>query len=481
MATALLCFPLLGGTHQPESLSQLLDRYRERSAADSAVATLNGFSRLTHQDCSIARFLLANDLAELGLADLAATELRALLDFPDLAPAAFVALARLQNETNGAEALVREARRAPWERLGSDDFGEAAFRVARASFSTGRYPEARSWLAQVPKDSSYFPFSRYLLAQTEYALDRYGKAMDAADAIFQVRSGYGSRRWLEDRTAILVGNMLTELGLYPDAIAVLGWPGADSPFHARAERDERLARSLADAEAGAADPERIVDETLAGNERAIEAIATSPERISAQTADLERVWPARALARERRRFAWAAAVEAYERRRGFDWRRPLQVLWYSFPPVIFARIFRGSPEPGSSEDSTVMPDTRFFFTPRGDVTKLLAAVALASEPAHGEGCTDRAARQLRLRAAASLAAAAPLESEELRAIAAGCGGENSPDVVPAVRGKLETALTAEALRLRREIRNQRALFSEALAEARVRRETAVEAAKEGRR
>jgi tetratricopeptide (TPR) repeat protein len=480
LATALLCLPLLGGTYQPESFSQLLDGYRERSAADTAVATLRGLSEFTLNERPIANFLLANDLAELGLSDLAAAEFGALLDHPHLAPAAFLGLARLQTDPSGAATLLREARRAPWGRMDGDDFAEAAFRVARASFVAGRYPEARSWLTQIPESSAYFPFSRYLLAQTEYALDRYGKAIEAADTVFQVRSPGGSSRWLQDRTAILVGDMLTEIGLYPDAIGVLDWPEADSPFRGRAELDAGSARSLAEIEAGASDreaaAEESVEETLTGQDLAIAAAAN---QLSARASDLVRTWPPRELGRARRRAAWAAAAKAHERSRGFDWRRPLEILWYSFPPVILARILGRPPERRADVESTVGADTRFFFTPEGEVAKLLTAVALASEAPRGDGCAERAARHLRLRAAGALAGFAdPVASEEIRAIATGCGGEDSPDPLPALSEKLRTALAVEASRLRRDVRSRQALFTQAVAEARRRREAAMRAAGE---
>ncbi|MGH7822218.1 MAG: tetratricopeptide repeat protein, partial [Candidatus Binatia bacterium] len=352
LATVLLFFPLLGGTSQPQGLSQLLDGYRERSGSETAVAILRGLSELSDDERPIARFLLAHSLAELGLPSLATRELVGLLDHPDLGGAAFLGLARLQSGRSEAAALLRHARSAAWDRMGDDEFSEAVFRVARASFFAGRYPEARSWLVRVPEGSAYFPFSRYLLAQTEYALERYGEAIEAADAVFRAHSPRGPRRWLQDRTAILVGDMLTEIGLYPDAVAVLAWLRPDSPFHARAELDQNAAQSLAEIEAGASDraiaAEERVEAMLAEQDR---AIAATTDALSARAADLRQNWPSDDLRRSRRRAAWATAAEAHERSRSFDWRRPIEVLWQSLPPVMLSRIFMRAPTPAVRAES----------------------------------------------------------------------------------------------------------------------------------
>lgn len=183
LTTALLVFPLLSAP-QEEGLSELIERYGRSQAADSAVALTRRLPALSGTTRETARFLLAIDFAELGLGDLAVSELEALTGEPCLGPAASVALLRIRSDSGSNDAVVHEASAAPWDRMKDEDFGESLYRVARAFFLTRRYPEARDWLAHVPEASPYFLFARYLLAQTEYALGHFGRAVEAAEPIF---------------------------------------------------------------------------------------------------------------------------------------------------------------------------------------------------------------------------------------------------------------------------------------------------------
>src|ERR1041385_7451554 len=135
----------------------------------------------------VARFLVANDLDEMGLDETAAMLFRSLATSASLAPAAFAGLARLRDARGEDQELRLEAKDAPWQRMSAEDRAEAAYHVARACFRDRRYPETRWWADQVPASSPFYPFVRFLLAQAEYAFGENARAIDAAQPIFASR------------------------------------------------------------------------------------------------------------------------------------------------------------------------------------------------------------------------------------------------------------------------------------------------------
>ena len=285
----------------------------------------------------VAGFLLGNDFAELGLHDLALRQFLALVDSQDLGGAAFLAMARLYDDTQDDEALLLRAKHARWEAVRDEDLAEAVYRVARACMRAGHYSEARDWLARISEGSPYFAPSRFLLLQTEYALGRTRAALDAADAVFRSRPRTAIDRWLQDRTAVFTGDMLTEIGLYPYAAGVLQWPSASSPFYARAERDRLVARALLTGSPETSTELASAERSRRRVESEIDRAVSSTPSLAARAGDLERVWPSARLSRERRRWAAGIAHATSEHVRGFDWRRPLEIVWWSLPPVIVSR------------------------------------------------------------------------------------------------------------------------------------------------
>ena len=139
----LLFFPLLGGARQSPSLSQLVEEYGDRRAAQTAAALLRDMPTFSPAEQPVAGFLLGNDFAELGLHDLALRQFLALVDSQDLGGAAFLAMARLYDETLDDEALLAQAKHARWDCVRDEDLAEVMVRVARACMRAGRYPEAR--------------------------------------------------------------------------------------------------------------------------------------------------------------------------------------------------------------------------------------------------------------------------------------------------------------------------------------------------
>jgi tetratricopeptide (TPR) repeat protein len=479
LATVLLFFPLLGGARQSLGLSQIVQEYGDRRAAQTAAALLRAMPTFSPADQPTAGFLLGNDFAELGLHELARRQFLALLDSPNLGGAAFVAMARLYDDTqDGGEALRAQAKHARWESMRDEDLAEAAYRVARACMRAGRHSEARDWLARISEDSPYFPPSRVLLLQTEYALGRTGAALDAADAVFRMRARTMTERWLQDRTAILTGDMLTEIGLYPYAAGVLEWPSVTSPFHARAERDRLVAHALLTGAPETTTELAAAEQSRRRSESEIERAVSSGEDRAARARELERVWPSARLSRERRRWAAGIAGAACDQVRGFDWRRPLEIVWRSLPPVVVYEMLRRKPTRAVSLDARpVTSEARFFFTPRPEIARLLVAVALASEPAPGDDCATRSANALALRAAGSLGAAeSPATLDELRGIAAQCERTDSRALRVLLEAKLQDAIAAEASRRVLEIREQRYVLSEAIAATEIERQSLLRAA-----
>ena len=460
----LFFLPLLGGARQSLSLSQLVEEYGDRRAPQSAAALLRAMPAFSPGERHIASFLLGNDFAELGLDDLAARQWVVLLDSADLGGAAFVALARLYDDTQDSDALLVRAKQARWDEVPAADMAEAVYRVARACMREGRYAQARDWLARISEDSPYYPASRFLLAQTEYALGRTGAALDAAERVFRVPARTTSDQWLQDRTAILAGDMLTEIGLYPEAAGVLQWPSSASPFRQRADRDRLLAVALF-----SGGDEASAERAGRSEENALARAASAPHE---RADELRRVWPSARMSRERRRWAAGAARTASDADRGMLWRVPLEVLWRSLPPVVVYQMFRRATHEDARQEQAVAADARFFFTPRPEVARLLVALALASEPASPDDCAGRAASAIAARAAGPLAGTEPpVTWGELQALAARCANcdECEPTDNAALRSlleaKLDAAIAADALRRTREIREQRFVVSTAIAAA----------------
>jgi hypothetical protein len=153
-----------------------------------------------------------------------------------------------------------------------------------------------------------------------------------------------------------------------------------------------------------------------------------------------------------------------------DWRRPLEVAWRSFPPVIVYEMLRRGPNREAPPDTRPLAaEARFFFTPRPELARLLVAVALAAELAPpAEDCAERSAGSLALRAAGSLGAVeSPPTLDELRVIAEGCAQRDPRTLRPLLEAKLQEAIAAEASRRALEIREQRYLLAEAIAAAEI--------------
>jgi len=469
LSTVFLAFPLFASS-SPEGVSRWLDGYASRPAAESALAVLGGLGGLEEPEQEIARFLLAGDFAELGLSTLAIDAFRSLRDSGNLAGAAFVGVVRVHADGDEHERLYHFARRGAWRELEQDDAAEVAFRVARACFATSRYPEARLWLSEVPDDSSWYPFGRYLLAQTEYALGRYGRAIEAAAPIFSAREPADAIGPLRERTAVLLGNMMTEIGMYREAVELLSWPGPDSPWKERAERDRLVAHGLAAlqdarfdrAERLTADVARLLDGAVSAVERSVASEADVGKRLE----DLRGSWPSVALRGARSAWTAAHARRALDRVEGFGFRKVFAAAWASLPPVLLYRLFR--------RDGDVVPpavavgeESRFFFAPSGEVSRVLTAAALVEE-SRTRDCGAREAAALRTHAAAALLGiTAPPRLGDVEAIAGGCGRGAVTGLGPVVHERLLHAIGEDARRLRRDLRSQRYALDEAVARARV--------------
>ena len=479
LATVLLFYPLLGGTRRTFDLARWLADHRDASGAETAVALVTARAELPVAEQPIADFLLATSFAELGLDALAARTLTPLVDSPELGAAAFLALARVRDESGEDDALQADARKAPWPRLDDESFGEAAIRVARACMRTGRYAEAREWLEHVPETSAAAAFARVLRVQTEYALDRPAAALEAAEHAFEIPAASRASGWLEDRTAILVGDLLTEIGLYHEAIEVLAWPAATSPFRRRAERDREIARVLDAAARRSGTPTASADVWSADLEREIGAATGSASALAERVADLRAAWPSPVVRAERRRWAADVATSALERARPFDWRRVIEVVWRSFPPVaLYELAARDRTDRAPRDSRAVTEETRFFFAPRPEVSRLLVGLALVSEMPRGDTCAERAAGALAVRVAASFApAGSPVTSEDLTRVAASCDRARTADVGDTLERALRDALAAESSRRVLQIREQRLRLAEAVVAAEIERGGALRAAR----
>jgi hypothetical protein len=122
---------------------------------------------------------------------------------------------------------------------------------------------------------------------------------------------------------------------------------------------------------------------------------------------------------------------------------------------------------------------RFFFTPRPQVARWLTALALASEQGAADGCEQRQARAIEVRAAGSLGGVErAMTLAELRTIAAGCPDANGN--IGALRAtleaKLDAAIAAEASRQLAVSREQGFAVSTAIADAELQRKSRLQAA-----
>jgi hypothetical protein len=485
--TVLLVLPLLAAS----SASPLRDlrveaaAFSRQTATESAVAMLRALPRLEGADRDVARFLLATALAELGLATPALALHRALLaSSAALAPAAFVATSRIRTEDEPSDALLRGARTAPWERMDDDDFAEAAYRVARSAFRAKRYVEARLWAREVRSGTPWYPFARYLLAQSEYALGRYGRALEAAEPIFSTREPADAIAPLRDRTAVLLGDMLIEIGLYEHAIGMLSWPGPESAWRSRARRDLLVARGLAELERTRFEEGEALTaragRALDGIAAEIEGAVASKDAVASRARELRRAWPPRAVFEARRRWAANHALAALDEAHASFFGRMLLAVRESFPPVLLYRLARREPEP-SGRVARLDAPTRFFFTPRPEVSRLLTAIALLEEKRTGAGCVANAAAAMRQEIAAFLVMERPEPTfDELLRLGTACSVEPREALPGIARKRLHEALAEDARARRRELKSHRYALDEALARSRLDHRAAARAAEGAR-
>jgi len=462
----------LGYASVAEVTAATLDGYVERPAADSAIAILRELPTLAGREADAARFLVAIDLEEIGADRTAAILLGSLGSSPAIAPAAFAALARVRDVRGENEALRIEAAKAPWERMTADDRAEAAYHVARACVRDRRYPEVRFWVDKVPRGSLVDPFSRFLLAQAEYAFGDNARAIEAVEPIFSSRRAEDAIRPLRDRTAVMLGEMFIELGLFGDAAEMLRWPAPDSPFRRRIERDRMMLESLSAVERHSFDDaERWssrIEQSFAADAAKIEASVASRADLEARGSELAPSWPPQA-SRFRRR-AWAAerARDTLTSQAGGFRRLLVNVRQTLFPPPLDSRQ-----DGDAREIATVASDSRFFFAPTPALSRALTASALLAE-APRRGCAGNAARTLGERAAASLIGEREeLTPAEIAAIAASCGEPPIGGLVERAHEKLLRAIAEDAHRRSRALERQQYVVKEAIAHARLDREAAV--------
>lgn len=472
-----------------ESVSRPLNDFVQSDPADSATTLLGLLSTVSGPERNAALLLLAEDLAEMGLQDSSTSLLLPLSLSPSpFAPAAFVALTRLRLETGEEESLFREAKLAPWDRLNDEDFAESLYRVGRACLRTNRFPEAREWLAQVPSDSAFYPYSRYLLAQAEYALGRYARAVEAAQPIFSSRFPESFIEPLRERAAVLLAEMFIEIGLYETADQLLTSASTEGPFRTRAARDRMLARGLARLSAAregaeAENAHEIVSRasrSLEDIEREIESATGSPDALSTRAEELKRAWPSTKVRSERRRWTARRAADALEEARGWGIRRLFRLVWQAFPPAILYRLASRAIEPAPPPPASLRAEGRFFFAPNAEVGKVLVAIALLSVPEGERNCAAQAARALRSRVAAALLGrrSAPTTAD-LSTLATACGEGGIEGLAAEADEALRSAISAEALRRRRELRARLLAIDEAVAEASLDRARAIHGARMG--
>ena len=465
-----LLFPLLTASPE-EDLVSVIERHRERSAAESVVALLR-LAGLTPVEESVVRLLVASDLAEMGLEESSLRAFRSLADHPRLGGSAFVGIARILDERGSFGALRLEAERAPWEWMEPEDAVEAAYRVARAAIATERFGEARDWLARIPEDSPYGPYALYLRAQAEYGLGDYRRAVLAAERIFERAGATPALAALRDRTAILLGDMFLEVGLYGYAIDLLSWPAPASPFRERAQRDLALARglaALAEGEVGAGDAElsrfdHMLDERAERLGTAVDTIA----EVDLRAVELGEVWPSRRIAAERRQWSRDRAIEALDAARGSGLDRIGTALFESLPPVIAFRLATRAEEPEEAADVRLGSEAARFFVPSAEVSRALAAFALVSAAPGERSCAALATSSLRGRAARTLLDGdEPIDLDELGALARSCGLGVESGLAERARAKLRDAIPADARRRQRRIREQRYRVDDAVARLRL--------------
>ncbi len=470
----LLLLPLSSWASPEEDLVRVIEGYRERSASDSVVTLLRRAAPLNPVETSVVRFLTANDLAELGLEGTAIEGFRDLVRHPRLGGAAFVGLARLRDERGEHSTLRLEAERAPWEWMEPDDAVEAAYRVARACVSTERFSDARAWLARVPPESPFAPYAQYVLTQAEYGLGNYGAAVEAARPIFDLPGSEATVSALRDRTAVLLGDMFIEIGLYGYAEDMLRWPAPSSPFYGRARRDLALARALAAIAGGElAAGNREVDRVDGELETAADGIgmmADTQQEAALLGANLAVAWPPRTILDGRRRWAASRALETLDAARGASFGRLFQAAFESLPPVFLYRLATRPSSPPPPPSPSVGREAAYLFPPDRELARALVALAVAEEKSGKRDCPNAAARALRARATVSLLGESkdpPLS--EVSTIARGCGRGPHGDVASRARAHLLAEIPSETRRRQRKIREQRYRVDDAIARFRLAR------------
>ncbi|MEA2624687.1 MAG: hypothetical protein QOD06_732 [Candidatus Binatota bacterium] len=445
----------------------MVEGYADREPAISAVDGLQGIARRGREG-EVTRFLVANDVDELGLPDAAATLFRSIPGHDRFAGAAFLGTLRALEAAGRRRSMLEAARSAPWETLEDEDFAEAAYRVARAALVEGRTADARSWAESVPDGSEFHPYARMLAMQAASAAGRDELALEAARALFGSRGS----TVLRERAALSLGELLIDAGRYAEAERLLAWP-AIGPFAPAAGRAGGVAISLAAIEDGRLD---TADESAAAVEHSlrdlaaeVEASVGTPDARAARTAALRRVWPPRALVRSRRQ--WAARHAARAAAETGSWFTTLtRVLWHSLPPVALWNLATAPaaarPGDAGTNDAALGRGDRFFFAPDPAVARALAALALAGQGPASEPCEARA---LRATAAASLLGERPPpDPPELARLASGCARTSSAGLASRARAALDHALEESARRSARRLREQAYRVVRAVAEARVR-------------
>lgn len=473
--------------HHAQSLPEAVHHYAHLDASRSLVDLFALLPKLRGMEHAVGRFLIANGLAELGFHELAVRELQKLQLLETLGPAASVALCRLHSDRGDDDALFQAAMRADWGRLAADDRAEIAYRAARAAVDLRRHGQALFWLERVSPDSSYAPFSTYLLAQTHAATGQYPKAVDAAQQVLQERSRSQVIRHLQDRTAIFLGDLFTEIGLYREAVAVLRWPASDSPFAARAQRDRMVASGLRSLALGKLDDAKpLIDQLHAFLQKLASEVqdsVASNEGVAMRAVELRRVWPPKYLVFARRDWAAHRAAELLASFDGASRSGRLTTLWDRLNTPIRLPWLNGRRERPNPWLPKRDQRHRFFFPPSPPLSNLLVGLALLENrpTAFGDDCGTIAAMALRRRIASALFGEAPTPSEEeLRSLTATCEAPPpSADLVEHGTARLHEAIREEASRVQERFRREELELDRAIAKAYLKQKLSIGAARQG--
>ena len=475
--------------HHAQSLGEILLHYEHLDASRSLVDLFHLLPKLRGVEHAVGRFLIANALAELGFYEPSILELQKLELLDSLTPAASVALCRILSDSGDDAALFQAAMRVDWTRLQGDDRSEVAYRAARAAFRLRRYGQVLLWLENVPSDASFGPFATYLLAQTQTATGQYSEAVKTAERILRERAHSQVNRHLQDRTAIFLGDLFTEMGLYSEAAEILRWSPPESPFTARAKRDQIVASGLLSLALGKFDDARpLIDrlhaylQKLAGE---VEQSVATEDLVAERAAELRRVWPPKFLVYARREWAAHRAFEILASLEETKQSDPFQMLWDRLKaPVTLPWL-------GSHNDrpSPWLPGRdvkhRFFFPPPALLSNLLVGLALLEDrpSAYGDDCGTAAAMAIRRRIADSLLGESPAPTEsDLRSLAGTCASSPSNDDLVA-RGtvRLHEAIREDATRVQEQFRREELEVERAIATAYLKQTRAIESAQKNKK